>query len=183
VYSKFRGKEKGRGSAPPVRLFRRGNRRLSLGLLVAAARSKTAWLWGILASMHVGRTTHSLFKAISWLLMAALVLLTLQPIHVHVQHVDDPAASIHHHAIDLHFSVDNIVASDHQDAAVFQVTPDATVKQLGDNSLLAAMLISLLILFLSTAPGRRQRLANSFLPPRSGGYFSIAPPLRAPPLL
>lgn len=131
--------------------------------------------------MHIARKTHLQFKVIGWLLIAAVLVLTVQPMHIHLQHIDNVSAQVHEHAIDLHFSIDNIVSADHKDAAVFPVTPDVMLKKLGDNPLLAAILVCLLILLLTAATLVGQRPVIRFLRPASGRY-SIAPPLRAPPL-
>ncbi|MEA3243158.1 MAG: hypothetical protein U9Q19_06935, partial [Pseudomonadota bacterium] len=86
------------------------------------------------------------------------------------------------HAIDLHFAVDTIAPTHHEHAAVFPATPDAMLKKLGDNPLLAAFSVCLSILLLRVAFADKQRPTTSFIQPRPGWFF-IAPPLRAPPYL
>ena len=120
-------------------------------------------------------------RAIGWLLIAALIVLTVQPMHVHLEHADDASAQNHEHVIDLHFSADNLTSAEHNDA-VFPVTPEGMLKNSGDNLLLAAIFICLSFLLLRVAYTSRQRLIVSHILPRSS-WYSIAPPLRAPPCL
>jgi hypothetical protein len=133
-----------------------------------------------MARMYIGRKYQLQFKAIGWLLIAAVFALTAQPMHVHLQHIDDASSLAHEHAIDLHFAVDNITPADHEDGAVFPVTPDVMLKKLGDNLLLAAIIVCLSIFLLSVAYTYKQRPTIRFIQLKPG-WFSIAPPLRAPP--
>jgi len=131
--------------------------------------------------MNTRRPCHLQSKAIGWLLIAALFVLVVQPMHMHLEHNDDTSAHGHEHVIDLHFSADNVVSDDHKDA-VFPVTPEGMLKKSGDNPLLAVILICLSFLLLSVAYTSRQRLSIFHILPRSS-WYSIAPPLRAPPCL
>jgi hypothetical protein len=101
--------------------------------------------------------------------------------HVHLEHADSGSIQDHEHVIDLHFTADN-VTSDHHHDAVFPATPEGMLKKSGDNPLLAVILIYLSFLLLRVAYTSRQRLISSYIPARSG-WYSIAPPLRAPPRL
>jgi len=130
--------------------------------------------------VHIGRKHHLQFKAIGWLLIAAVFALTVRPMHVHLQHIEDASSLTHEHAIDLHFAVDNIGPIHHGHAAVFPATPDVMLKKLGDNPLLAALFVCLSIVLLGVAFENKQRPTISFIQPRPGWFF-IAPPLRAPP--
>ena len=127
-----------------------------------------------------GRKHHLRFKAIGWLLIAALFALTVRPMHVHLQHIDHASSLTHEHAIDLHFAVDSIAPTQHEHAAVFPAIADAMLKKLGDNPLLAALFVCLSIVLLGVAFANKQRPTISFLQLRPGWSF-IAPPLRAPP--
>ena len=106
-------------------------------------------------------------RAIGWLLIAALIVLTVQPMHVHLEHADDASAQNHEHVIDLHFSADNVTSADHNDA-VFPVTPEGMLKNSGDNLLLAAIFICLSFLLLRVAYTSRQRLITLHILPRPG---------------
>ncbi|MEA3244228.1 MAG: hypothetical protein U9Q19_12450 [Pseudomonadota bacterium] len=132
--------------------------------------------------MHIGQKYHLQFKAIGWLLIAAIFALTVRPMHVHLQHIDDASSLTHEHAIDLHFAVDTITPTHHEHAAVFPATPDAMLKKLGDNPLLAAIFVCLSIVLLSVALANKRRPTIRFIQPKPGRFF-IAPPLRAPPHL
>ena len=130
--------------------------------------------------MYTGRRYHLQLRGIGWLLIAAVFALTVQPVHVHLQHIDDASSPVHEHAIDLHIAIDNIAPGSHEDGAVFPLTPDVMLKKIGDNPLLAAIIVCLTIFLLSVAYTDKQRPSIRFilLKPR---WFSIAPPLRAPP--
>ena len=120
-------------------------------------------------------------RAIGWLLIAALIVLTVQPMHVHLEHADDASAQNHEHVIDLHFSADNVTSADHNDA-VFPVTPEGMLKKFGDNPLLAVLFLCLSFLLLGIPFTSRQRLITLHILPRPG-WYCITPPLRAPPRL
>ena len=142
--------------------------------------SKLALLQVILSRMYTGQRYHLQLRVIGWLLIAAVFALTVQPLHVHLQHIDDASSLIHEHEIDLHIAIDNIAPDSHKDGAIFPVTPDVMLKKVGDNPLLAAIIVWLTIFLLSVAYTDKQRPGIRFilLKPR---WFSIAPPLRAPP--
>ena len=135
----------------------------------------------ILSCMHFGKKNRSQVRFIGWLLSAALFVLTVQPVHVHLEHKVTASAQDHEHVIDLHFSADNVASTDHNDA-VFPVTQEGMLKKSGDNPLLAAILVCLSFLLLGVAYANRQRLIIFRILPGSG-WYSIAPPLRAPPCL
>ena len=96
---------------------------------VAAYLSKITLIQVIVTRMHIGRKHNLQFRAIGWLLIAAVFALTVQPVHAHLQHIDDASSLVHEHAIDLHFAVDNIVPTNHEDGAVFPVTPDCDAEE------------------------------------------------------
>ncbi len=149
---------------------------------VAGNPSKMVLIQVILSRMCIGRKYHLQPRVIAWLLIAAVFALTVQPIHVHLQHIDNASSVVHEHAIDLHIAVDNIVPDNHEDGTVFPVTPDVMLKKLSDNPLLAAIIVSLSIFLFGVAYTNKQRPTIRFIqlkPVR----FSIAPPLRAPPHL
>ncbi|MFC1771789.1 hypothetical protein ACFL3A_00395 [Pseudomonadota bacterium] len=114
------------------------------------------------------------------MLIAAVFALTVQPVHFHLQHIDDASSLIHEHAIDLHIAIDNIAPDSHKDGAIFPVTPDVMLKKIGDNPLLAAIIVWLTIFLLSVAYSNKPRPTIRFILLKRR-WFSIAPPLRAPP--
>lgn len=135
----------------------------------------------IVSCMHSGKKNRSQVRFIGWVLIAALFVLTVQPVHVHLEHKVTASAQDHEHVIDLHFSADNVASTDHNDA-IFPVTQEGMLKKSGDNTLLAAIIVCLSFLLLAVAFTGRQRLIIFRILPGSG-WYSIAPPLRAPPCL
>jgi hypothetical protein len=133
-----------------------------------------------LARVNARSTYRLSLNVISWLLIGALLALTVLPMHVHLQHVGDTDSFFHEHVADLHLVVENIDSPDHGGEAVFSATPDGLLKKLGDTSLLTAILVCLGILLLSRVPAVTPGPVSSPLPPMSG-RFTLAPPLRAPP--
>lgn len=131
--------------------------------------------------MQTGRNDNLLLKVIAWTLVAAVFALTVQPLHVHLQHGDDASSVIHDHIVDLHAEVDNIAPAGDEQGAVFPVTPDVLLKKLGDNSLTSAIIVSLFIILFSVAYINIRRPTVLVVQP-APGWFYIAPPLRAPPL-
>jgi hypothetical protein len=130
--------------------------------------------------MHFGKINHLQLKVISWLLVAAVFALTVQPMHIHLQHVGDASSLIHEHAIDLHLAVDNIAPANQEEGAVFEVTPDVMSKKPGDNTLLAGIMVCLSFLLFLVAFSFGPRPTVRIIRPIPG-WFTIAPPLRAPP--
>lgn len=135
----------------------------------------------IVTCMHFGQKNRSQVRFIGWLLITALIVLTVQPVHVHLEHKDAASAQDHEHVIDLHFSADNVTSTDHKDA-IFPVTQEGMLKKSGGNPLLAAILVCLSFLLSGVAYTGRQRLIIFRILPGSG-WYSITPPLRAPPCL
>lgn len=131
--------------------------------------------------MCIVQKGRSQARLIGWLLIAALFALTAQPIHAHLEHKDAVSEKDHEHVIDLHFSADNVASFDHNDA-VFPLNPEGMLKQASNNPLLATILISLSFLLLGVACTVRQRRTIVRILPRSS-WYSIVPPLRAPPCL
>jgi len=148
--------------------------------LVAGYLSKFALIQVILSPMFTGRRYHLQLRVIGWLLIAAVFALTVQPVHFHLQHIDDASSLIHEHAIDLHIAIDNIAPDSHEDGAIFPVTPDVMLKKIGDNPLLSVIIVWLTIFLLSVAYSNKPRPATRFILLKRR-WFSIAPPLRAPP--
>lgn len=128
--------------------------------------------------MNLWRTFNNENKAISWMLIAAILGIVVLPTHMH--HIDDIPSASHHHAIDRHVIYD--IDHDHHDkAAVIDNVTDFLIKQLNDNPLSLAILV---ILVLTLAIARfiiRHRLVNNICLRRD--CYLLSPPLRAPPLL
>ena len=131
--------------------------------------------------MRIGHRNRSQVRLIGWLLVAALFVLTVQPMHVHLEHLDAVSGQDHDHVIGLHFSADNVAPPNHNDA-VFPLTPEGLLKKSGDHPLIAVILVYLSLLLLSAACCSRLRQIILRILPASS-WYSIAPPLRAPPCL
>ncbi len=129
----------------------------------------------------MGRNHNLLFRIIAWSLVTAVFALTVQPLHVHLQHTDDASSVIHDHVVDLHAEVDNIAPAGEEEGTVFPVTPDVLLKKLGDNLLTAAIIVSLYVILFSIAYTNSRRPTVLVIQP-APRWFCIAPPLRAPPL-
>ena len=130
-------------------------------------------------SMTSFREKFSRTKPIIWLLIMAVVVLSLLPAHMHLHHVDGAPSATHEHAIDIHLAGEKIDPDHHDDAMVLSATPDVLVKNLNDNPLLAAIwfgfvLFLVVILF-------QQRLRPLVSISLQHFYPHFSPPLRAPP--
>ena len=135
----------------------------------------------IVLCMHIRQKDRSQVRLTGWLLITALFLLTVQPVHVHLEHKVTASAQDHEHVIDLHFTADNVASTGPNDA-VFPVTREGMLKKSGVNPLLTAILVCLSFLLPGFVYINRQRQIIFRILPRSG-WYSIAPPLRAPPCI
>ncbi|TDY02854.1 hypothetical protein [Thiohalophilus thiocyanatoxydans] len=118
----------------------------------------------------------------SWLiglLFGSLLMMLLFPSHLHLHHLDD-AASEHGHVVDRHFLTDiGSHGETGSDSTPLKSGPGTLVKKFSDLSLDVALLMVLVLLLPLT--GRtlsRARKQFTLRPPR---YYSLSPPLRAPP--
>jgi hypothetical protein len=122
--------------------------------------------------------------SIAWFMVAAVLLLTLAPHHIHLHHepASDPVAHDHHHdhTIDLHLLSDVNDAAHHDRAIVYEVTPDGLLKPLSDNPLNGLLSVFLLALVPILDSRSRQRPALEAVRLRQA-YYHLTPPLRAPP--
>lgn len=153
----------------------------NVAFLLLAIYSRMVLTCDIFFYMYTGQKDRSRVRFISWSLIAALFVLTAQPMHVHLEHNDAVSEQDHEHVIDLHFSADNVTSADHDDTE-FPLTPEGMLKKSGDNPLLAAILVCLLFLLLGVAHTSLQQLIIFRILP-GPVWYSIAPPLRAPPCL
>lgn len=130
--------------------------------------------------MFSWRSTVLRYQSISWLLVVAIIALTLLPTHLHLGHTDSHPSASHKHTTSLHIAIDNIADDHHSDATVLSVTPDVLVKKVNDNPLLAAaiLLVTLLLLAVTSRPLKYATNANRH---RLSTFYSLTPPLRAPP--
>lgn len=124
------------------------------------------------------------YKSISWLLIAALLILTLLPAHYHLHHASnvDFNDSAHTHMVDLHVLA-NTPDNAHHDSreASFTAAPDGIIKK--QNSAFAFFFIlAVFLIFLPILYSRKHvhSVSRDISPARTPFY--LCPPLRAPPL-
>ncbi len=122
------------------------------------------------------------YRSISWLLMGAILVLTLLPAHYHLHHESAPASASHEHVIDFHVAADATGSGHHDDAVIFQATPDSVVKPFQNNPLPFLLFVFLLALLPIVVPQIGQRFFVSIIPLRQS-VWHFTPPLRAPPRL
>ena len=131
---------------------------------------------------HHNKTNYRL--AISWILVAAMLALTLFPYHYHLHHDDQPSPTsigAQDHAIEFH-SVLDIVEADHQhDDHTIDSSTDIALKSMGVQLPFIVLILSLLLPLPSfTRVDRRRYVSASHKLPNA--YRHKVPPLRAPPL-
>lgn len=119
------------------------------------------------------------YKSISWLLLAAVLLLFLVPVHMHFHHVDEPASQSHEHKLDLHAALDNTGSSHHEESDILDLDFKGFVKKISNGSLLALFAVLLFFVLSNTLSGHLLRAHANTNPVISPHY--ISPPLRAPP--
>ena len=127
------------------------------------------------------------YKSISWLLIAAILLVAFLPAHYHLHHLynDDAfssAATGHAHVIDLHVLTEKTGQSHHDDeTTIIAASPDGTVKKSNPEFspfiLLVIVLLSLPVLSKQKNIQLNYRSTDLKLP-----YPHFTPLLRAPPL-
>ncbi len=131
--------------------------------------------------MTLARNKVIYCRSISWLLVAAVLLTTLLPVHYHLHHLYSADSSTHEHAIDLHLITDNVDQSHHdEDTSIFAATPDVIAKKAYSETTSLILLAILLVLLpvlnnsIRIRPGYFDLTLKQHYP-----FFS--PPLRAPP--
>lgn len=127
------------------------------------------------------------YKSISWLLIAAILLVAFLPAHYHLHHhYNDDAfssATRHAHAIDLHVLTEKTGPSHHDDdeATIIAVSPDGVVKKSnpGFSPFILLVIVLLLLPVLSKQLNIQLNYRSADLKQR---YPHFTPLLRAPPL-
>lgn len=129
-------------------------------------------------------------KAISWLLIGAVLMVTILPAHYHLHHLynDDMhsvgtsiSATTHAHVIDLHLLTDTTAQSHHEDEASIAASPDTMVKKI--NPVFSPIILLAIVLALLPILTRKIIIQPDI---RNSGYKKhypyFSPLLRAPPL-
>jgi CDP-diglyceride synthetase len=122
-------------------------------------------------------------KSIAMLLMVTVLALLVLPIHIHLHH-EHGMHGHHEHVVDYHMVLDgndDVEHINHADAHVIETSSDFITKQSSDNLFkLAAVVVLFLIMslqFFSYFQRRYQPVRLNYQK-----YYSLSPPLRAPPL-
>ncbi|HEY9198278.1 MAG TPA: hypothetical protein VIR60_02855 [Gammaproteobacteria bacterium] len=120
---------------------------------------------------------------ISWILVVALLLLTLVPFHYHLHHADQPpsdAASVPAHVTDIHILGGSNESDHHDGTHTLEPTPDIALKQNGVHlPLFAALLVLSVLLPLVAGLSLKPAAVSAQRLPRFHRHNT--PPLRAPP--
>jgi len=134
-------------------------------------------------------------QSISWVLIAAYLLLVFFPAHLHLHHDSAPASNsnenqafavaanepdIHKHETHLHVLTEFSAEDHHPAAHVFRTSPDVLTATPKDNPapvLLFILLLAVLPMFLKQAGPRPRGTLSFACRPR----YHLTPPLRAPP--
>ncbi len=133
--------------------------------------------------MAVWRAMIHKYRKISWLLVCAVLSLTLFPAHLHLHHDQDlhSNSSTHEHVLDVHMATAQLDEEHHEDATVIDTVANVLVKKLQDNPLTPYILFIFIWAFTTTRQVRsylRLKIVHFF-----AHFQAFTPPLRAPPLL
>jgi pheromone shutdown protein TraB len=135
--------------------------------------------------MSIWRNCFKRYRAISWVVVTALLIQMLFPLSFHLHHDVSPVTAGHDHVIDSHLLSDNQV-TEHladEDTQELKTTMEAIVKQGVDTGLVFILFVCLLTLMSTVLPIVNhlwQTARNSF---SHFFYYVLAPPLRAPPAI
>ena len=112
--------------------------------------------------------------------MAAVCLLQLMPLHMHLHHVEDPDATGLFHVVDIQAANSADDEQHHDDAHVIDLNADAIVKLINLDLLVPLLFVFLLTgYFTSSVQWWSQCLDSDNRTTRQ--LFLICSPLRAPP--
>jgi len=137
--------------------------------------------------MSAWRKQISNYKSVSWLLVAAILLVSILPAHYHLHHLVGITSADHTHATDLHLSADKPGQSHHNDGTtIINVAPSGLLtKWDGDSN--KPDITPLVILVAFFALFSIFNIKRIFRPDQATSFYKqilyrISPPLRAPPL-
>ncbi len=142
----------------------------------------------MLTFMSAERKSVNIHKALSWLLIASILLVTFLPAHYHLHHLYDDntfnvAATAHTHVIDLHVLSDDIGQSHHSDEATsIAVTPDG-IRKNSHPDFFPFILLTILLLLVHTLSKRINILLCHITTGHKKHHPYFTPLLRAPPLI
>ena len=124
------------------------------------------------------------YTAIKWILVAAILLMTFVPQHLHVHHTEGTDTSEHAHYIDSHSIHDN-TSIEHleQGAMEINATPEGILKLKLDNpNILTFLLLVIGFIFLPAFYKKTKTRFTRNLSSQKPYHFHLTPQLRAPPL-
>lgn len=127
------------------------------------------WKWNI-SILH--------YKSVSWLVIAAVLMLTLIPVHLHFHHAEDDAMVTHE--VDLHVVAGSADHSHDEDTHILKASPDAMAKKL-DGNIAILLPVALLFLILSAVQSHHAGWLYSTPAQTRFSYHHLIPYLRAPP--
>jgi len=128
-------------------------------------------------------------KSVSWLVLTAVVILSLSPSHMHLIHDDEVFASshgievishVHPHTSSVHAISDTTGHSEHEDVAVLHALSDSLVKKVNFNPMFLAILIWIFFIFGIAPASHKLRPLVSIYSHKL--HICLPPPLRAPPI-
>jgi len=141
-------------------------------------------------TMFARQKPNKSIKLTSWAVIAAVFMLSVFPVHMHLHHDDHHAgqfghdsivSSIDDHTDTLHAVSDLSGHDGHEDATVLSATSDTLIKKLNGSDLL--LLAVLLVVFLSfNLKSLSQKFYRTAFIFNRKLYTYHSPPLRAPPL-
>ena len=125
-------------------------------------------------------------RLISWLLITAILLVAILPIHYHLHHLhgDDnfgSAATTHDHLIDVHLLTDSSGQAHHDEAISIAASPDGIINKLSPDFSPFLFLTAILLLLPTIGKRINIRLVHTTTRFKQHELF-FTPQLRAPPL-
>lgn len=117
-------------------------------------------------------------KTVSWLVMAAILVLAVIPVHLHFHH--ESSGTAESHKVDLHVETGSADHPHHDDTHILKASPDTLAKKF-DGAAKSLVPIALLFFLLPVIRARNVavRCAVPILSRHS--YHHLIPHLRAPP--
>ena len=147
-------------------------------------QNKPSAMLGLMSADWKLMITH---KPISWLLIAAILLVAFLPAHYHLHHLynDDAfssAATRHEHVIDLHVLTEKTGQSHHDDdATIIAASPDGILKKINPD--FSPFILLAVVLLLLPALNKRINIQLNYRSTNlKQSYPHFTPLLRAPPL-
>jgi len=121
------------------------------------------------------------YKQVNWFFITALLVMTLIPIHLHVEHPHEHDSSAHEHHTSLHSSIDSGIDHHIDNSSIaLDVSPD-TILKLNDSGTLIVAFLVLGFIFLAGLYNKSRTWFVRYCSSSSSGHLYLTPLLRAPP--